>query len=156
MIRVQPTAMKITLRDYAPADFEELYQIDQQSFEPAIAYSRRQLREYLDIEGAECIVAESGGKIAGFIVTAHERGVGNVVTIDVQPAYRHQSMGTLLLAEAERRLAVNGVTSIEIETATDNVSAIAFWKKHGYRNRGVIRNYYPNGRDAFSMTKTLS
>jgi len=147
--------MQITLRDYAPADFEELYQIDQQSFEPAIAYSRQQLRDYLRLRGGECILAEVGGTIAGFIVTAHARGVGHVVTIDVLPPYRQRSVGTLLLAEAERRLAANGATSIEIETATDNVSAIAFWKKHGYRNQGVIKNYYPNGRDAFSMRKAI-
>jgi ribosomal protein S18 acetylase RimI-like enzyme len=155
MIRTQ-ASMKITLRDYTSADFETLYEIDQQSFEPAIAYSRRQLRQYLQLEGAECVLAESGGKIAGFIVTAHERGIGYVVTIDVLPAYRQQSIGTMLLAEAERRLVAGGVRTIELETATDNASAIAFWRKHSYRNRGMVKNYYPNGRDAFSMRKKLS
>lgn len=148
--------MKITLRDYASTDFETLYEIDQQSFEPAIAYSRGQLREYLRLEGAECVLAESGGKIAGFIVTGHESGIGYVVTIDVLPPHRRQSLGTMLLAEAERRLVASGVRTMELETATDNASAIAFWQKHGYRNRGVIKNYYPNGRDAYSMSKKLS
>ncbi len=147
--------MKIAVRDYTAADFEALYKIDQETFEPGIAYSRGQLRDYLRLPGAECVVAESGGKIAGFMVTAHERGVGYIVTIDVLDAYRRVGVGTVLLREAERRLAAREVREIELETATDNASAIAFWRKHGYRNRGVIRNYYPNGRDAFSMRKTL-
>ena len=32
--------MKVTLRTYTAADFEALYQVDQQCFEPALAYSR--------------------------------------------------------------------------------------------------------------------
>jgi len=147
--------MKITLRGYTPADFDALYEIDQKVFEPGVSYSRRQLREYLQLAGAQCILAEAGGKMAGFIVTAREDSVGYIVTIDILPAHRRQSVGTLLLAEAERRLAVSGVREIELETATDNASAVAFWQNHGYRTRGVIKDYYPNGRDAFSMTKTI-
>jgi len=155
MTRAHQASMKIALRDYTPADFETLYVIDQQTFEPGIAYSRPQLREYLQLKGAQCIVGEVDGKIAGFLMTAHADAVGYVVTIDVLPAYREQSVGTTLLAEGERRLAASGVRSVELETATDNASAIAFWQKHGYRNRGVIKDYYPNGRDAFSMSKPL-
>ena len=44
--------MKITLRDYCAADFEVLYQIDQQCFDPALAYSRPDLRNYLRLPGA--------------------------------------------------------------------------------------------------------
>ena len=91
MTRAHQSTMKITLRDYAPADFEMLYEIDQQTFEPGIAYSRPQLRGYLKLEGGQCILAESDGKIAGFLVTAHEGGIGYVVTIDVLPAYRRHS-----------------------------------------------------------------
>jgi ribosomal-protein-alanine N-acetyltransferase len=155
MTRAHQTSTKITLRDYTPSDFESLYVIDQQTFEPGIAYSRPQLREYLQLGGAQCILGETDGKIAGFLITAHEDGVGYVVTIDVLPAYRKQYVGTALLAEGERRLAASGVRSVELETATDNASAIAFWQKHGYRSHGVVKNYYPNGRDAFSMSKPL-
>jgi ribosomal-protein-alanine N-acetyltransferase len=149
--------MKIVLRDYAASsDFEVLHEIDKKCFEPAIAYSRGQLRAYLALPGADCVVAEAGRKIAGFLVAAHERRVGYIVTIDVLKAYRRARVGTLLLVEAERRLAAAGVQKVELETATDNASAIAFWEKHGYRTRGVIKSYYPDGRDAFSMSKSIS
>ena len=145
----------IRLRDYAPRDFETLYEIDHQCFDPAIAYSRFDLRNYLRLSGADCVIAEASGETAGFLVTAHENSVGAIVTIDVLAAYRRQGVATLLLAEAERRLAAGGTRLIELETATDNASAIAFWKKHGYRTEGVKKQYYPDGRDAFTMTKQL-
>ena len=52
--------MPFTLRSYVPADFEKLYEIDQACYEPEIAYSRRELRNYLRFPGAECVVAEPG------------------------------------------------------------------------------------------------
>jgi [ribosomal protein S18]-alanine N-acetyltransferase len=144
------------LRDYAPRDFETLYEVDQQCFGPLLGYSRPDLRSYLRLPGAHCLVAESAGKIAGFLVTAHEKTVGSIVTIDVLAAHRRQGVATLLLEESESRLAVAGVRSIELETATDNASAIAFWQKHGYRKRDIQKEYYPDGRDAYSMTKAIA
>jgi ribosomal protein S18 acetylase RimI-like enzyme len=148
--------MKIILRSYTSSDFETLYAIDQQCFESEIAYARPELRSYLHLPGAECLIAESDGQVAAFIVAAHENGMGYIVTIDVLDAYRRQGVATLLLAEAERRLAAQGVRAIELETATDNASAIAFWEKHGYRTRGIRKEYYPNGRDAYSMIKSIA
>jgi ribosomal-protein-alanine N-acetyltransferase len=147
--------MGISLRNYCAADFEVLYQIDQQCFDPALAYSRPDLRNYLRLPGGDCVIAEASGDVAGFLVTAHERAVGSIVTIDVLPGYRRQGVATLLLEESERRLAAAGVRLIELETATDNTPAIAFWQKHGYRKRNIQKGYYPDGRDAYSMVKTV-
>jgi len=148
--------MKITLREYSPADFEALYQIDQACYEPGIAYSRRTLSEYLDLPATDCVVAEIAGKIIGFCITAREGAAGYIVTMDVLAAHRRLGIGTRILADAERRLATAGVRRVALETATDNVSAIAFWKKHRYRVRGIKKNYYPGGRDAFAMAKTIA
>src|ERR1700728_285621 len=126
--------MKIAVRDNVAASaFEVLQEIDKNCCEPAIAYSRGQLREYLALPGADCVVAEAGRKIAGFLVAAHERRVGYIVTIDVLKAYRRARVGTLLLVEAEPRLAAAGARQVELETATDNVSGIVFLAKHGSR-----------------------
>ena len=153
-------AIKITLRRHAPSDFETLYEIDQACYEPAIAYSRRELRNYLRFPGAECIVAEAKEnaerKIVGFIVAAHENYWGYIITIDVVSAYRRRGVGSMMLEEIERRLAASGVREVALETATDNASAIAFWERHGYRKRGLKKDYYPNHRDAFAMTKRLT
>lgn len=158
------------MRDYAPDDFEELYEIDQACYEPAIAYSRRELRNYLRFPGADCVVAEvqtdtaKSGKtkaarkksIAGFCVTAQEDDWGYIITIDVLARHRRSGVGTLLLAEAERRLASNGAEEIALDTAVNNAAAIAFWQKHEYRIRGRRRGYYPGGVDAYAMLKKIS
>ena len=152
--------MNFTLRTYTPEDFDTLYKIDQACYEPAIAYSKRELKNYLRFPGADCVIAEAEGesaaKIAGFCLSAHLDARGYIITIDVLEEFRRHGVGSLLLAEIERRLATHAVKEIGLETATDNDSAIAFWQKHGYRTRGVWKAYYPGPRDAFSMTKTIA
>jgi len=148
--------VKFTLRSYKPEDFETLYEIDQACYEREIAYSKRELRAYLRFPGAECVVAETGGEIAGFCISANENRLGYIVTIDVLARFRRHGAATAILAEVERSLAAHGVREVGLETATDNESAIAFWRKHGYRSRGLRKNYYPGGRDAFAMTKAIA
>ncbi len=147
--------MKPTLRPYAPGDFEQLYAIDQACYPPGIAYSKRTLRWFLRLPGAECLVAEAAGQIAGFILAEHEGERAHLITIDVLGAERRRGVGTALLRAIEQSLAGRGVRQIELETATDNHAAIAFWQKHGYGTVGVLRNYYLSGLDAYSMHKPL-
>ena len=147
--------MEITLRSYTSSDFETLYQIDQKCYERDLAYSKPELQSYLCLPGGDCVIAEIAGQIAGFLITAHEDTFGYIVTIDVLESHRRHGVATRMLAEAERRLLAAGATEIELETATDNAAAIAFWQKHGYRIRGTKKDYYPNGRDAWHMTKSL-
>ena len=152
--RIAPNAIRV--REYETPDFDVLCEIDQQCYEPAIAYSRREMRAYLYAPGAECVVAESTEGIGGFCITSRRKQKGYIVTIDVLEAFRKQGAGSALLAEAEKRLAAHGVRTIALDTATDNFSAIAFWQKHGYRKIGVRKGYYPNGRDAFAMLKSIA
>jgi len=160
----------VELRPYAPTDFEKIHEIDQACYEPRIAYSRTEMRQYLRFPGADCVVAEvthknsaeaaetgsAARELVGFCITAHRGPWGYIVTMDMLPAYRRHGIASLLLTEAERRMISNGVREIGLETATDNSAAIAFWQKHGYRKSGVRKNYYPGGRDAYSMAKRLA
>jgi ribosomal-protein-alanine N-acetyltransferase len=143
------------LRPYAPADLAELYAIDQACYEPGIAYSRAELRWYLAQRGAKCIIAESGGEIAGFILTADSGPRAYIVTIDVPEPWRRRGVGTALLAEIEAQLAAGGVRLVELETATTNEAAVAFWQRHGYRTVGMRKGYYLGRLDAYSMRKSL-
>ncbi|HEV2287695.1 MAG TPA: N-acetyltransferase [Candidatus Acidoferrales bacterium] len=154
--------MKFSVRDYQPKDFDTLYLVDRACYEPEIAYTREELRWYLHLPSADCLVAEArlsakslASQIAGFVIVASQRTHGHVITMDVVENFRRGGVGTSLLREAEARLVRRGVSEVWLETATNNDPAIAFWHKHGYRTCGRIRNYYPGGLGAFSMSKPL-
>ncbi len=144
------------MRPYSPEDFESLYEIDQACYATGIAYSRPELRAYLRFPNADCLIATIRGKPVGFCLTAYREARGHIITIDVLEAYRRHKIGSRLLEAVESRLAKSGVREVILETATENHSAIAFWEKHGYRTRGIWKGYYPGGRDAYAMIKSIA
>ncbi len=147
--------MSLTLRAYTPDDFDKLHAIDQACYPSGIAYSKQTLRWFLRLPGAECVVAELEDKIAGFILAQQEGPNAHLITIDVLAHARRRGVGTALLDILEHSLASCGARQVELETATDNHAAIAFWHKHGYRTVGVLKRYYLGRLDAYSMHKSL-
>jgi len=147
-----------TLRDFQPDDFEVLWRIDQDCFPPGISYSRRELKYYVGRRGSFTLVASDDdvkGAVAGFLV-AHGGMLGHIITIDVVTSARRSGVGSLLLRAAEDRLRAGGSRSVSLETAVDNISALSFYKRHGYNVIETLPRYYSNGVDALAMTKELT
>lgn len=165
------------LRDFQPSDFDTLWRIDQTCFPAGISYSKAELRFYMRRRNAFTLVAssaeenpptENGGKnfvdepntadspIAGFIIAeAGARERGHIITIDVTAAARRFGVGSLLLRSSEDRLISAGCRAVELETAVDNVSALAFYKRHAYSVIKTFPGYYSNGVDALVLEKKL-
>ena len=173
--------MPVTIRNFEPADFETLWRIDQECFPPGISYSRAELKFYIRRAGAFTLVAvnpEPGAiaadpklgqgrkiippapsahpTIAAFIVSEDHRGSGHIITIDVVAAARRSGIGSLLLYAAEDRLRSLQCRSLELETAVDNLSALSFYKRHGYSVIKTHPRYYSNGADALVLEKQLA
>lgn len=152
--------MEFSLRAFRPEDFDVLWQIDQRCFAPGIAYPRRELAAYMQRRGAFTIVAEPVARkpagVCGFIVAeAGRRGVGHIITIDVLPESRRGGLGSKLLAAAEKRLNHANCHRVALETAVDNASALAFYKRHRYSVVQMVPRYYSNGVDALVLEKDL-
>lgn len=148
-------SMSMVLRAYEPHDFSALYRIDQACYPRGIAYSKITLRWFLGLAGAECLVAETRGKICGFILAEEHPPLAHIITIDVIEAERRNGVGSALLQAIETNLARHSVRIIVLETATNNAAGVAFWQKHGYRVEGVLKRYYLGRLDAYEMKKVL-
>jgi ribosomal protein S18 acetylase RimI-like enzyme len=147
--------MAVTLRPYEPHDFAALHRLDQSCFPAGISYSKTTFHYFLTIASADCIVAVDGKRIAGFILTEENPPLAHIITLDVAEAHRRHGVGTAVLLESEKNLALRGVRSILLETAIDNEGAVAFWKRHGYRIEAVLKRYYLGRLDAYEMRKIL-
>jgi [ribosomal protein S18]-alanine N-acetyltransferase len=176
---VPPTARDFQIRDFQPPDFDSLWSIDQDCFPPGISYSRTELKTYIRRRGSFTLVAvspdgelvsspESGegrkspspvpctnAAIAGFLVAEAGRASGHIITIDVIAAARRFGVGSLLLRGAEDRLRSASCPSVVLETAVDNISALSFYKRHGYSVIRTFPRYYSNGVDALVLQKDL-
>jgi ribosomal-protein-alanine N-acetyltransferase len=148
--------VKLTLRPFEPSDFEALYRIDRTCYEPGVAYSRRMLREYLELPETRCLVAALGEEIAGFVIAVWQDWYAHVITIDVIESARRHGVGSALMAAIEKQMTAAGVRMVELETATNNHPAIAFWQRLGYRTVSVYPRYYRNRTDAYRMVKEVA
>jgi ribosomal-protein-alanine N-acetyltransferase len=144
------------LREYSPDDFSRLWELDQRCFSPDIAYSRRELSHYLKNKNTVCLVAWKAEEIVGFILGhVDRRGFGHVVTLDVDPGARNTGLGSCLMTALEERLRASDCTSVFLEAAVNNRTALSFYKKHGYSVLKTLRRYYPGGLDGLLMGKRL-
>ena len=154
--------MRFRIRDYQPQDFTRLWEVDQLCFPPGISYTRYELSIYIGRRDAFTLIAESGSpdeadeNIVGFLVAeASRRHGGHIITIDVLADARKQGIGSALLKSAEIRIQAAGCRAVYLETAVDNVAAIAFYKRHRYDVVETVPRYYSNGLDALVLEKNL-
>jgi [ribosomal protein S18]-alanine N-acetyltransferase len=146
----------LAIRDFKPEDFETLWRMDQECFPPGIAYSKKELTSYIRHPKSFTLLAidDKTQGVHGFIV-GHKGGIGHIITIDVSPTARRSGVGSLLLRAAEEKLQFSGSTAVGLETAVDNLTALSFYKRHGYSVIRTCPRYYPNGVDALVMNKEL-
>ena len=161
--------MPFRIRPFRNGDFEILWKIDQICFDPQLAYSRPELAYYMKRSGSFTLVGEGDrhstvngeSQILGFIVAElggrpkQGNWSGHMITIDVVPAARRSGIGSALLDAAERQLTEAGATSVVLETAVNNETALRFYKKKGYFVEGTTPGYYASQLDAFVMRKEL-
>jgi ribosomal-protein-alanine N-acetyltransferase len=164
--------VKVELRDFRGQDFESLWNIDRQCFPAGISYSRFELAAYITRRQSLTLIAEarddldvpaetkSGRKIStatlGFIVAQFRHNTGHIITIDVLPEHRRLGVGSSLLEACEGRLKIQCCSSVSLETAVDNMTALSFYKRHLYHVIKIIPHYYSTGVDAFLLSKQLS
>jgi ribosomal protein S18 acetylase RimI-like enzyme len=174
--------VQFALRNYRPDDFRTLLAIDQACFQPGIAYTPFELKTYILRQASFTLVAErsehkteeakgvlkgvledkgsnsdhhQNASIVGFIVAELTRGSGHIVTIDVRAEARRHQVGSMLLHAAEERLRLWNCRVVRLETAVDNISALCFYKRHGFSVVRTIPRYYSNGVDALLLEKDL-
>ena len=147
--------MPLKIRPYEAHDFAALYKLDQSCFVPGISYSKWVLQYYLRLPGVDCQVALDGKPIVAFVLGESNPPLGHIITLDVAASHRRSGTGSELLKELEKNFASRGVRTVLLETAVDNESGIAFWKRHGYCTEAVLKRYYLQKIDAYEMRKQL-
>ena len=88
-------------------------------------------REYrpTDVEGL--VYRDDGGVPQGLVTWRVDGDGGEIVTVDAFEQGRH--VGGRLLNGAEEELRRRGARGVTIMTTNDNLRAIAFYVRHGYR-----------------------
>jgi ribosomal-protein-alanine N-acetyltransferase len=102
------------------------------------------------------IVAEKDRKIVGFIIGVEIKPEkGKILMLSVLEKYRRQGIGSELLVEYLKSISDKKVKTVSLEVRTDNIKAIKFYQRYGFKIKKKISVFYQNGEDAYTMAKEL-
>ena len=100
------------------------------------------------------LVAVEGDKVAGYVGSQSVMGESDMMNVAVHPDFRRQGIGERLILELIDQLANRGNHSLTLEVRASNVSAIALYRKLGFEQVGLRKNYYRNPKeDALILRK---
>ncbi|RWL43255.1 MULTISPECIES: peptidase C39 family protein [unclassified Mesorhizobium] len=148
--------MPAEIRKARASDVDDLAAIEKAVF-PGDRLSRRSFRQFIERETAEMLVAENGGRVAGYAVVLFRKGSGvaRLYSIAVGPFFGRLGIGRLLLAAAEEAAFEHDRLLLRLEVREDNDRAIRIYEQAGYRKLGREPDYYEDGATALRYEKTL-
>ncbi len=84
-----------------------------------------------------------------------ERGVGEIVSIAVDPRLRRLGIGRALMRQTLRALVFEGAESAALAVRESNLDAIAFYESFGFERARRVPDYYEDGEAAVRMKLKL-
>lgn len=135
------------VRTLGPGDVADVMELERLCFRTR--WTREQILLGLE-RGAYAIlgIRQRGALIAyvAFSIIVDEMEIMNIA---VHPFHRRKGHAKALLAEVLKTCAARSVTAGFLEVRRSNAGAIALYRRFGFVELGVRRNYYPdNGEDA--------
>lgn len=137
---------RLIIREMNIDDFSEVFHIGEEvftaEFSPSLyrTWDEYEVTTLFNSDSELCLVAESGGAIVGFALgTTVEKHhspwkYGYLVWLGVKKGLQKARVGDRLFREIRRRMKVQGVRMIIIDTDADNEAAIRFFQKQGFGN----------------------
>ena len=100
------------------------------------------------------LVAVEGEKVAGYVGSQSVMGESDMMNVAVHPDFRRQGIGERLILDLIDQLNQRGNHSLTLEVRASNFSAIALYRKLGFEQVGLRKNYYRNPKeDALILRK---
>jgi len=138
-----PTAVKrhLRLRRAHLDDLPEVVRIENESF--SSPWSEQSLREELSGRlGSHFLVAELGGRIAGYIGAWMFAGETHIGTIAVEPQSRRYGLGEIMMLTLLDEARECGNPYVILEYRVSNAGAAALYEKLGFAYVHRRRGYY--------------
>ncbi len=94
---------------------------------------------------------EGGPRIVGYLCRWLVAGEYHILNIAVHPEFRCHGVGTALMAGAVAEGRARKVSLMILEVRRSNLEARRLYRKFGFEERRLRRNYYGPGEDALVM-----
>ncbi|MDD6332956.1 MAG: ribosomal protein S18-alanine N-acetyltransferase [Clostridia bacterium] len=141
------------IRPMEVSDTEQVELIEKQIF--SIPWSQKSFEDACQSEDNIYLVCEMNGQIAGYCGLWTVLGEGNITNMAVSGGFRRLGIAEALMKEMEKRGMSKNVVTYFLEVRKSNEAAVNLYKKMGYVQIGVRKNFYEKPvEDALVMSKT--
>jgi len=132
----------------------EIWEIERESF--SAPYPRYVFAHMAKETPETFLVATFKQTTVGYVLASLRKDAGHILSIAVRKNFRRKGAGMKLMTEIMEILRRRGVRRVDLELRVSNDIALKFYRKLGFQERGLIREYYRDGEDAVKMSRDLS
>jgi ribosomal protein S18 acetylase RimI-like enzyme len=127
----------VVVREAQNSERAKALELFKRHFGPAqlVAYGRA-----VNLEEASALVAETENEIAGALAWRTFEGAFHIVALATEPMWQRAGVGGHLVAEAEVLARVHGRPRIVVTITNDNLPALYFYQRRGYRFAAIVRD----------------
>lgn len=139
--------------DLLPVHFRQLRavaRLQQRAFSRRLAYRYSTLVYLWFHPRTTFLIARAGNDVIGCAIGDQSGRQSRVINLCVDPDVRRSGIGTSLLRRLEQSLPAGDIV---LMAEVENHAARSLYKKEGYVELGVVRNYYGRGKDGVWMQK---
>ena len=141
------------IRPMEVSDTEQVEMIEKQIF--SIPWSQKSFEDACQSNDNIYLVCEMNGQIAGYCGLWTVLGEGNITNMAVSGGFRRLGIAETLMKEMEKRGMSKNVVTYFLEVRKSNEAAVNLYKKMGYVQIGVRKNFYEKPVEyALVMSKT--
>ena len=131
--------------------------MSRQLIENGLPWSWDEQRIAYCLRNRDCVVlaARDRRRLVAFAIMEFYDEHAHLSLLAVQPGYRRQGIGRLLLDWLEASARTAGIFAVNLELRASNDAARAFYERVGYREVGRKAAYYGGREDALRMAHDL-
>jgi len=139
------------IREFKRPDLKRVLEIETESFNDP--YPASILIDVYNL-GAGFLVAQQDNMVVGYIIFwIRYEDEGHIISLAVDKKYKKKGVGKELVGYAVNIFDKCNVREIKLEVRAENKGARKFYKKLGFSEKEIIKEYYEDGEDAVVMKK---
>ena len=142
------------IRKIGENDIEAIASLESEIFSDS--WSEKSIKETYENQNACILGAYKEGVLAGYVIFYYVLDEGEIARIAVSPQYRRQGVADQIFAGLLDFCAEKSIERILLDVRTSNEPAIAFYRKSGFAEDGIRKNFYENPKeDALLMSVSV-
>jgi len=127
------------------SDLDEVVRIENVVY--AFPWTRGNFLDSIDSGYETWIIRDGSNALAGYFLLMQAMDEAHLLNITVSAEFQHRGLGRMLLDKVVELSRSKAIRSVLLEVRPSNQHALSIYKRYGFSQIGIRRNYYPAPHD---------